>query len=352
VALTELQKSEQQLDDDQKRILPKIQKLLALAAKNSNPEEAASAAARAQELLLAYNLSSDMLDEDMEGSARGEEQTKGGSRQYERDLWDWVAELNFCLHWVGQRRTKVSRRRIEKGDYYYGKPDDEIPEYRKWRTQLSWHHFLIGRKRNVAATIAMARYLQKRVDDLAVEFCHGDERMRYSQRAMSFREGAVSVIVHKLYERRQEQMAEERRREAEAMEAAARAGEAGASLETAVTIASLSQSERDENIDVMMGEPGYSARKRAERAAQAAAERAAEEEYTRWAAEHPEEAAAQEAERQKEAEKASKRRTRASRGSFTSGKEVDQQAYYAGRKAGQGIGIDPQAAQTKTAGLL
>lgn len=352
MALTELQKSEQQLDEDQRRILPKIQKLLSLAAKNSNPEEAASAAARAQELLLAYNLSSDMLDEDVEGSARGKEQTKGGSREYERDLWGWVAELNFCLHWVGQRRTFIRNKRIEKGSYWYGKPLDEVPDYVKHRHQLSWHHFLVGRKRNVAATIAMATYLQKRVDDLAMEFVYGDEKMRYSQRAMSFREGAVSVIVHKLCERRDEQLAEERRKEAEAMEAAARAGAAGVSLETAVTIASLTQTERDENIDLLRGEPGYSARMRAERAARAAAERAAEEEYTRWAAAHPEEARQQEEERRKEAEKASKRRSGGRRSFAPKGKDYDSQAYYAGRKAGEGIGIDPQASATKTAGLL
>jgi hypothetical protein len=336
--------TELQLSEEQRNVLPRIQKLLSLAANNSSPEEAASAAARAQELLLAYNLSSDLLDQDLEGGTRGQEQLRGGSREYERDLWGWVAELNFCLHWVGQRRQKMPRR-FKPGDYWYGRED--VPDYAKFRTQHSWHHFLIGRKANVAATIAMAGYLQKRVDDLAMEFVYGDEKMRYSQRAMSFREGAVAVIVNKLIDRRRDQLLEERKAQADAQRRADEAAAKGISTATALTIAGVRQSEDDLNRDLMFGqEPGTTARQRAERAARQAA---AEAEYTRWAAEHPEEAAAQERERLAQAEKDAARRAR--RGA-PRGKDVDGQAWLAGRKAGDAIGLDPQAGQAKPKAYL
>src|SRR5262249_55128687 len=159
------------------------------------------------ELLLEYNLSTDLLDADLEGGKRGQEQLRGGSREYERDLWGAVAELNFCLHWVGRHLIKMPRRFNPKpGDYYYCKPLDVVPDYLRFRKQYSWQHSLIGRKANVAATIAMAKYLQERVDSLAMEFVYGDEKMRYSQRAMSFRNGAIEVITDKLWDRRREQM--------------------------------------------------------------------------------------------------------------------------------------------------
>ena len=336
----------QDLSEDQRKVLVTIQKLLNLAAKNTNPEEAASAAAKAQDLLLTYNLSSDMLDQDIEGGTRGKEQLRGGSREYERNLWGWVAELNFCFHWVGQRGVKMPKKALKPGEYGYGSEWAKGEGF-EYRTQYSWHHFLIGRKANVAATIAMARYLQDRVDTLAMEFVYGDEKMRYSQRAMSFREGAVAVIVDKLVDRRRENLRQEKLAEAEARQRAEEAAAKGVSMETALTIATVTQNERDLNEDFMRGkDPGTTAR---ERAARAAAARAAEQEYTRWAAAHPEEAAAQEKARREEAEKNAKRQRRAPLGRT---KDYDPQAYYAGRAAGQDIGIDPQAGRNKVAGVL
>lgn len=342
-----------QLSEEQREVLPKIQKLLSLAAKNTSPEEAASAAAKAQDLLLAYNLSSDLLEIDLEGGTRGREQMKGGSREYERDLWGAVAELNFCLHWVGQEVTDMKRRFNPKpGDRWYGVPLDEIPERMKVRKQRVWKHFLIGRMANVRSTIAMAVYLQARVDALAMEFVYNDEKMRYSQSAMSFREGAVEVITSKLWDRRREQMAEERRKQQEAQERASKAAEAGISMSTALTISSVLRSETDANYELRYGlEPGELARTQA---AKAAKRRAAEEEYTRWAAAHPEEAAAHEKERREQQEKADARRARGGAGSRggSVGKAYDPRAWRAGREAGRDIGLDQQASAVKPKAYL
>lgn len=339
--------ADRDLTDDQRAVLEKVEKLLRLADQqaNSNPAEAASAAAKAQELLLVHNLSADLVGNGEEASGkRADEKVRGGFYEYQCDLWNAVAELNFCFHFVSGQwvRKRVRRRDPYTWDYINSVED-------------SWEraHRLVGRVHNIAATKAMARYLEAAVERLVEERIKGQNNLRFSRFAVSYREGAVSNIIERIYEKRKEMLREEARKEAEALKRAEEAGRKGVSTETAVTIASLTQSERDANVDFMMGEPGYSARQRAERAAQAAAAKAAQEEYTRWAAAHPEEAAAEEKMRREEAEKTAKRRRgRARINSGSSSKEYDINAYYAGRDAGEKIGLDPQTGGTKTAGAL
>jgi hypothetical protein len=320
--------ADQELSEEQRAALPIIQKIMRHAQSTNNAEEAATFMARAQDMLLKHNLDASILDEDLEGGARAKDRLLGGAQDYQKSLWEQVARLNFCMHWNNRKMHKHKRK-----------------------TKYSWHHNLVGRKRNVAATIAMARYLEQAVDRAAMDFVHGDNAMRYSRRANSFREGAIDVIVRKLYDRRQHLIAEEKRREIEAREAAIAAGAIGVSLETSVTISSLTQTEEDENMDFLAGEKGYSARKRAERAAAAAARVKAEQEYTAWAAAHPEQAAAEAAERRKEEEEQSKRRRRSS-GRQPRGREYDEQAYYSGREKGKDIGIDLQTDADKPVGFL
>lgn len=336
----------QELSDEQRSVLSKVEKLLRLSGKTTSPDEAASAARKAQDLLLAYNLSAAALGAGDEGR-RGQEKLAGGFYEYERSLMYWVAEINFCLHWVSRdwvRRPENEQRHAR------------VLAYRdRWtRENVQRHqHHLVGRLVNVEATQRTYRYLTSAIERLTREFIAqglptaaddkvvGLAQAMRSRRAVSFREGAAEAITDRLWQRRSDQLAEERRRERAEAARAAEAAASGLSVSTALTISSLRQSEEDANHDLLYGE-GWSARQRAEAAARAEAARIAEEEWTRWAAEHPEEAARQEAERLAEARKRDRRRGGGpgSRGGM--GKEVDWAAQQAGRAAGETVGLDEQ----------
>ena len=337
-----------QLTDEQRRGLDTVEKLLRLAGKNPNEHEAAAATAKAMAMLADLNLTLASVDESGEGGGRRtEEKLAGGFYEYERDLWSRVAELNFV--WCWHQHTWVKREKIDA-------KSERIKDPYRRRHILRGQFKMIGRLHNIQATRVMAEYLLGTIERLTRERLHEDgvtERVNTQMRsrwAVSFREGIAEVICEKLWDRRQDQIADERRRAREEAERAERqAGMAGQSTATAVTLSSLRQSEEDANRDFLMGEPGYSARMRAERAARAERERIAREAYTRWAAEHPEEARAQEEERRKEERKRHRTSWNAGTGM---GKQRDWGAYRAGREVGQSVGIDQQAGRTKVAGAL
>jgi hypothetical protein len=349
-----------ELDEGQKKVLRKIEALLRVADKGKDSEdahtanEAASAAAKAQELLVAYNLDASLLGGSDDKGSREQQKLRGGFYQYQRDLWHEVAELNFCLHFMsgGYKRWEVKKRNPD-GTF-------RMEKRSKWEKR----HRLIGRSVNVLATVNMGTYLQEAIERLVTEQLKEkglDNAARWSAWNVAFREGAAETIIYKLSQRRREMLREEERKEREAREAAVRAAGADVSTSTALSLASVVQSERDLNRDHLYGlEPGTTAAQRAQRAAEMAAEaearRRAEEEYTRWAAENPEEARAQEEaareERRKQAEKDRKReeynasrRTGGGRywGSETSAeRRQNSSAFYMGREAAEKIGLDPQ----------
>jgi hypothetical protein len=328
----------EQLDEGQRKVLPKIEALLRLADrnKNSSPAEAASAAAKAQELLLAYNLDASLIGSGGEDGRREEAKLKGGVYQYQRDLWSQVADLNFCLYFTSGEYVEITRKRKRSDGSTYAWKDE------RWEAR----HRLIGKRINVIATVNMAQYLQDAIERLVMERLGNQNNLRFSNFAVSYREGAASTIINKLYERRKELIADEERREREAHEKAEAAGRKGVSTETALTIASVEQTERDANMDHLMGEEGWSARKRSERAAEAQRRKEARDAYTRWAEENPEEAReqarkAREEDEKREARNAA-RRTGSYRGGGSGGKDVDRSAYYAGRDAASKISLDPQ----------
>ncbi len=321
----------QQLDEGQRRVLPKIEALLRLAdkGKNSSPEEAASAAAKAQELLLAYNLDSSLVGAGGEDGRREEQKTKGGFYLYQRDLWKAVAELNFCLHFVsGEYVNERTQRQNWDGTWYT-------------LTQDTWkkHHRLIGKRVNVIATRNMAEYLEAAIEALVTEKVIPRGHKNQSRFANSFREGAAHTILLKLAERRSELLAEEERQAKKVEAEAQAAARAGISTATALTISSVMQTERDANMDHLYGE-GWSAQTRAKRAEAAEKRRQAEEDYTRWAAAHPEEARKQAEEAKKEREKEEKRAARRSAGG--GGKEYDPHAFWSGHDAAKSIGLEQQ----------
>lgn len=331
------------MTEEQRSVLSKIEKLLRLAGGTTNPEEKASAEAKAQDLLLAYNLDASAIG-GAEDGRRAEERLRGGFYEYERDLWARVADVNFCLYWT-------SRDWIERPES--DKQHDKVLRMRgKYRTHTrAFRHHLVGRRINVEATKFTMSYIADATERLTREYIaaglprSAEDRVvglgaaLRSRRAVSFREGVAADIALRLWDRRQDQIAQEQKRAAEEAARASAAAAAGASSSTAMTISSLRQSEQDANWDALYGE-GWSARRRAEQAERARARRAAEEEYTRWAAAHPEEAAAEEKKRRAEEKKRS-RRGSGSRGGST-GRDTDWAAYEAGRRLGRSIGLDPQ----------
>lgn len=341
-----------QMDDDQRAAARKIEKLLRLAGGTTSTEERDSALARAQEMMLAYNLDAAAIGASDDGR-RADEKLRGGFYEYERDLMARIADVNFCLHWC--------RREWEP------RPVAEQQHTRVQRYQDRWvrenvrryRHRLVGRRINIMAAEQMYRYVLSTTERLTREFVArgmpttadgtvvGLAQALRSRRAVSFREGVASAVAQKLWARREDQLAQERAAEAEAEQRAAQARAAGLSSSTAMTVSQLRQSERDENIDFLNG-AGWSAKQRAKQEAQARERREAEEAYTRWCAAHPEEAAAQEAERLREEREAerrearnAKRRTGRMRWSSAEDK-TDWAAWREGETAGRSVGLEPQ----------
>lgn len=318
------------LDEEQLKIIEKVEKLFRLAAKNPNPEEAASAMAKAQELLVAYNLSADFVGQT--GSAgdaiREKQQILGGMYKYQRYLWSAVAELNFCLYWTVQKYTeRNTRTKAWDGSWRYGK----VPYMRN-------QHVIVGKRINARLTITMGQYLQQTIERLVKERFPQNSQ-RFLSDAVAYREGIADELYWRLQEKRRTLVKEEEERRMRT------ARDAGVSTSQALTIGSLTEQEEDANRDFLHGE-GYSARQRAARAERAEAQRRAEEEYTRWAAANPKEAAKEEAQARK------RRRSSGggpgSRGGMT-GEQKRQQSstYWQGRRKGKEIGLDPQTSDRR-----
>lgn len=326
----------EQFTDEQRRVLERVQKLLALSGRNTSQAEASAAAEKASALLAEHNLTMAAVGEAGagEGGRRAKEYTAGGGYEYERRLWQAVAEANFCMYLY--RQTIVPRTHRDARTESYADPF--------WReNRRVWQHMLIGRQVNIAATRAMAGYLQQAIERLVRDRLRerlGTESVNTQMRsrwAVSYREGAAWEIIGRIREQLREQSTEDQRREEDARRAAERAGMAGAAAGTALTLSSVRKSERDANRDMLYGE-GYSARQAAETARRAQWDRMSEDERTRWAADNREEAARL-AEEDRLAERSRSRGGRGSRG----GKERDWSAYRAGHDAGRSISLHQQA---------
>lgn len=307
--------SGQELSQEAQDAIRKVEKLLKLAAKNPSEEEASSAAAKAQEMLAKYNLDMAMVERASGESAKREQAMfDGGLYQYQRDMWQAVASLNFCMYWheIGYDWNRKTFRRT-----------------------TTYKHRVVGRTVNVRSTVAMSEYLLQAVERLTRERV-GDPSQYFTKWAHSYREGMVARVEGKIYARRKELLSEAKQKEMEAAMKAAKAGMSTGSDSTALTLSTYSDQETDANIDFVYGE-GTSARWAANRAERAAEERAKEEDYTKWAAENPEKA---------RAEEESKRKERRATGGKVS-KKVDWGAYNAGYKAGDKVSLDQQTGTTK-----
>jgi hypothetical protein len=320
------------------------------AQKAAKEAERAVAAEKFQAVLLEYNLSQAMVEQaggETDGR-REEAKLKAGMYEWQRNLWEAVAELNFCLYFCLDvwREQKYMRKlwdgtRAERTRYTRGK-----------------EHRVIGRVVNTQATINLCTYIEAAIEQATrakLEEVVGSSdkaaitRMLFSRYAVSFREGAADDVINRVNAQREKVLREERKLAKEARARQAEAAASGVSDSTALVLASFIQTEADLNSDHARGkEPGTTARQRAERAA---AEAEAERSYTAWAAAHPEEAAAKEKERREESERYWRRRNANYRGG-PAPKERDHRAYRQGEDAGSKIGLDIQAGGTKTKGAL
>ncbi len=259
-------------DTKTEAVIEKIRKLMALAENNDNEHQAESAANKARELLEAYNLDMAIINRDTHThSPRSEQNKRGGLYNWQRNLWNEVAGLNFCKYWY--------KRGHRLGGQY--------------------EHQLLGSKVNVIASTIMSEYLQDTIERLARDWVHTNRpgKSVFIKEAIAFREGMSSRLVYRLWSLRNERLRAEREKAKAEREAnAAR----GIFTENALVLADVISNEEDLNNDHICGwPPGTSAKNRKDRELrQAEADRQAEitlNEYKQWAKDNPEEAARKEA---------------------------------------------------------
>ena len=103
--------------------------------------------------------------------------TRGGFYQYQRDLYESVAQLNFCMYWTQTYyETKRHGARERDGTISYS-----VRPVRQKR------HRLVGRIINTKSTIAMATYLEQAIEQsLRSRLGAGNSQMT--------KNGAVSVL--------------------------------------------------------------------------------------------------------------------------------------------------------------
>lgn len=304
-----------ELTQEQLNVLPKIEKLLNLAAGAGTQAEVESATAKAQALLAQYNLDTAHLEDtaSKQNAKREEAKVEGGLYSFQRDLWRAVAELNFCYYWSQRFWNKETKK-------------------------MARRHALIGRVVNTRGTIAMATYLQNTIERLATQRIREEGWLLSSAWAWSYRKGMAAAVIEKLQDQRRVVLTEE----AKKARAANKAGMTSAAG-TALTIASHSRSEHEANIDFLMKEEGYSAKQAAHDAAMEAA-------YTAWAKENPDEAFTKFRYVDAEGEEHKYYAARSGGGRRSSGidrDKTDWTAYKLGNSEGKKIGLDPQTSTPK-----
>ena len=331
-----------QLTEAEQKASETIQKLLNLAAKAGTPAEAEAAMAKATLLMEKYNLDQATV-EGSDKAKRTKDLVDGGFLEWNRWLWQSVAELHFCIYWSQKYRTKEKVPQTHRiAGVYVGM---------RMVYAMRRRHALVGKQLNVRLTIGMAQYLQGAIERVLAERLAGDpvaqgQNMK-TKWAHDFRKGVAMGLIRKLRDKRDEVKAKDAQDRRKAERAAA-----GASTGTALTIAELELTEQEANMDFLYGE-GWSARKRKEREEEAAERERELAEWRQWCLDNPEEAKKRADEEAAEEEREAKReernaKRRKGRHSYGRRDNTDVGAYYAGMDASEKIGLDPQA-ETRTA---
>lgn len=330
--------------EQDEKLIDRIGKLLAKAAASKFPEERDLFQSRAMQMIADNNL--DMAAIEMGGNSakaakRTDEKRAGGLYNWQRDLWRAVAELNFCMYFnlYTYNPDKVSKYWARK----YGGVAN-VPEYK--RGGYTFQHRLVGRTVNVTLTQTMAEYLEGAIERHLKEALHDRGEHLFSEWANGFRTGAADEVVNKLIQRRHEVLAEEKAKEMQRDAELRAKGAAGHSTDRGITLASVAETEKAGNYDMIHGEGAY-AQLLANRARWAEERRIEEERYAKWAKENPEEARRREAALEKEYRRYSRTSWNAGMGKT----KYDKGGYNSGSSAGRKISIDPQM-KSGTAGML
>ncbi len=338
---------------DQQRDLEKVtatvQKLLNLAAKNTNEHEAAAATARAMEMLAAYNLDLSTLEQGgQDGGKREDARVRGGMYTYERELWDGIACINFCMYFPLRRVTYLKNA---DGSWKYNRSGSDA------KRKIAFEHKIIGRTVNTAATRVMGQYIQGTIERLVQERFPVNSQ-RFTSEAVAYREGMAEAVMDKLRKRRRAQQREQDEAAERDAAAAERAARSGVSTATTLTIRDVIKSEAEANYDFLHGNGAWAEKERRQKewedgwekraAARAAATAAAEAAAAQWAADHPEEAAREEKKRAAKERAAERRAARGggwgrSRAETPAERRQGSNYFYEGKDRGRSISIDPQA---------
>jgi hypothetical protein len=312
-------------------VIEKVRKLLALANGNDNEHQAEAAANKARELLEAYNLDLAHISKSAGNGGyapRDKQVLRGGLYQWQRDLWNMTATLNFCKYWY----------------------------IRGTRAGSQYEHELLGSKVNVISTRLMAQYLQDTVERLAREWMRNNRPglSIFTKEAIAYREGVTSRLVGRMWKIRNDRVKEEdAKRDAERAANAAH----GIFTENALVLSDVISSEEDLNNDHLHGwPPGTSARKRKEREekqrildAEAAEILRKQKEYDEA---HPEEAARRKAKEKREEEERwqkykSKMRNKRNRKPTPEEERRRMSSFAYGHDAGGSISLDKQVGEDK-----
>ena len=300
-------------DTMEPKVVDRLRKLLALANNNTNEHEAAAAMAKAQELMAEYNVEMATIEasggKTEEGGVREKAKLVGRALyQYQRELMRSIADANFCYCFVHEYSDKQGEKTIKRRGYQ-----------------------LIGRKTNVATTVMMFDYLNQTMERLVP--IGGDNRLRLSKFAISWKEGCASRLRERIYDRRVEL---EKASQTKANEHKTRAAHPGAAPQAGalMVLGDITQNEYELNMDFLYGqEPGTTTQRRLERDARRATEVALPPAPEKVLS--PEEKAKQDKENQKYQERW-QRQNKAYWG------RKDMSAYYSGQSAGENISLDQQ----------
>ncbi|MDE2100009.1 MAG: DUF2786 domain-containing protein [Patescibacteria group bacterium] len=301
-------------------IIQKIQKLFALA-QSDNEAEAALATARAQELLAKYNLDLAMVKDTPAVKEEKRERTtidRTAKFKWQKQLWQALAEANFCWYWLQEVRVDGKQRRVKR-------------------------HVVLGRLSNVQVVRLMGEYLE----DTMRRICPFSTVAKITTGPAWARAGAVQRRSQVWYAGCVETLVSRIREKADAMQ------EEQPSDTTAIALRDVIQREYEANYDALHGAGAYQRKQITDADWEARRAKDIEEAERRWLEylqnETPEEKAAREkrdaAERRRQERNWARRRYSWGRYSKARDKELEQAEdsdYRAGASAGKDIGLDAQ----------
>lgn len=307
------------------KVMGLISKLLQVQeGRGATEAEAAQAAEHVQRLLGEHNLTLSEVEAKggaSDGGKRSKEQTElSAAGEWHQILMRSVAEGNFCLHKVIKPTVGQVNRRF---------------------------HVLVGRDVNVRASKELYGYLVSTVTRLLYD---GGRKMT-TEEGRAWLQGCVDRLAHRLHVRM-----EERQREDQERQNAARAkGDASRAL----VLADVYGTESERNNDMLNGWPdGTTTARRQAHAAREAEREKKEAELVAQGVDKTEAFylshgyTAEAAKAYTVQYKRGAGRSRGGRGYSMRFSKADRRRqtsdYQAGRTAGAGIGLDPQAGHAKT----